>query len=216
MLRLGDSLVHTTLHLPRHPSEDALENYAFHRLSEEDTACFEEHLLVCDACQEAVEATEEFILLMKAAAAPVPQVTGRAMLPASIKNLPWRNAVWGGCLMTAAILAILMLSRRSAEDPAPAPVMLASFRGAEAVAMAHAPARRPLDLAIDAPDVPSTGGYRIEIVSAAGKPAWTGGLASSGGKLTALVPPRLDAGIYWVRLYADNSELLREFGLKLE
>jgi hypothetical protein len=205
--------VQTTLHFPRHPSEDALENYAFHRLAEEDSARLEEHLMLCETCQEALDKAEQFILLMKASTGTDPAaIWAKPFRP--VKHIaPIKHIVWSGGL-AAVFLVVGLISWPRGEVAAPAPVTLASFRGT--VAMAHAPGRRPLSLAIDAPDVPLTGAYRIEIVTAVGKPAWRGGLAAIGGKLTALVPARLDAGVYWVRLYAGDSELLREFGLKLE
>jgi hypothetical protein len=82
--------------------------------------------------------------------------------------------------------------------------------------MAHAPARQNLDLTLEAADLPPTGAYRIEIANVIGKSVWGGPLTSREGKLTVSVPARLDAGIYWVRLYAKDEELLREFGLRLD
>jgi hypothetical protein len=212
LLRFGDSLVQATLNFSYHPSEDVRENYAFHRLSEEETASFEEHLLLCDSCQNALEETDQFILLVKAAAAdPAPQV--------SLEPIPLLGAlkavVWGGSL-GAVILAILATSWRPELAAAPVPVTLASLRGTQDASMAHAPSRRPFVLAIEAADLPLAGAYGIEIVSAAGKPVWKGSLTSSNINLSAAVPARLDPGMYWVRLYARDSELLREFGLTLE
>ncbi len=212
LLRFGDSLVQTTLNFSYHPSEDARENYAFHRLSEEETASFEEHLLLCDSCQNALEETDQFILMVKAAAAdPAPQVASRPI--PSVGAL--KATVWGGSV-GAVILAILVISWRPAMSTVPAPVTLASLRGTEGASMAHGPSGHPLVLAIEAADLPSTGAYRIEIVSATGKPAWSGALTSRNMNLSAVVAARLDPGRYWVRLYASNSELLREFGLTLE
>ena len=52
-----------------HPLEDEFEEYAFDRLSEERCAQFEEHLLVCERCQDQLAQTDEYILLMKQTAA---------------------------------------------------------------------------------------------------------------------------------------------------
>lgn len=214
LLRFGDSLVQATLNFAYHPSEDARESYAFHRLSEEETARFEEHLLLCDTCQNALEETDQFILLVKAAAADsAPQVASRPILPLGAL----KAVVWGGSLGVL-ILATLVISWRPEPSiaSAPAPVTLASLRGSDGASMAHAPSRRPFVLAIEAADISPTGAYGIEIVSAAGKPVWKGSLTSSNMNLSAVVPARLEPGMYWVRLYARESELLREFGLKLE
>jgi hypothetical protein len=49
----------------RHLQEDLFEQYAFNRLSEEQTADFEEHLLICEDCQAILAQTDEYIRLMK-------------------------------------------------------------------------------------------------------------------------------------------------------
>jgi hypothetical protein len=215
--RFENLLVRTTLNFPYHPSEAVLENYALHRLREGETASFEEHLLLCESCQDALEELDQFILLIKATASdPVPKVAFRAHPPrTTIQNL-----IWGGGAVAAA-LAILVLAWQPPEPSALAsvtlaPVTLSSFRGTQDVGMAHAPSQRNLVLSIDARDLTPTETYRIEIVNATGKPAWKGPTASSGGKLAAVVPATLNAGLYWVRLYGRNAELLREFGLKLD
>jgi hypothetical protein len=50
------------MHLP----EEALENYAFGRLSDAQLADFEEHLLVCERCQARLEAEDNFAEAMLA------------------------------------------------------------------------------------------------------------------------------------------------------
>ena len=47
--------------------EDAAEAYVFDRLPPADLDEYEQHLLMCEECQEAVEATEKFIRLFRAA-----------------------------------------------------------------------------------------------------------------------------------------------------
>ena len=68
----------------RHPPEDAFEDYAFDRLSPEDTSDFEEHLLVCEKCQQTLAETDDYVRLMKSATAayvaeqPVPRESTRS------------------------------------------------------------------------------------------------------------------------------------------
>jgi anti-sigma factor RsiW len=50
-----------------HLTEEMLEEYCFNRLLETTKAAVEEHLLVCPACQEALQSLDEYISLMKAA-----------------------------------------------------------------------------------------------------------------------------------------------------
>jgi len=53
-----------------HISEDRLEEYAFNRLSEPESAEVEEHLLVCEDCQELVGNIDEYIRLSRTPIAP--------------------------------------------------------------------------------------------------------------------------------------------------
>jgi uncharacterized CHY-type Zn-finger protein len=52
-----------------HLCEEELEEYAFNRLLEGEMAVVEEHLLVCGVCRKALQTVDEYILLMKLAAA---------------------------------------------------------------------------------------------------------------------------------------------------
>ena len=81
--------------------------------------------------------------------------------------------------------------------------------------MAHAPTGAELDLKIDLTGLPAPATYRVEIVNAEGRAAWTGTAAARERILTTHVAKRLSQGVYWVRVYSESAELLREFGLKL-
>jgi hypothetical protein len=59
--------VNTKLRLCKHPDEDLFEDYCFDRLAEQETAKFEEHLLMCQECQRTLANTEDYIGLMKGA-----------------------------------------------------------------------------------------------------------------------------------------------------
>jgi hypothetical protein len=72
--------------------------------------------------------------------------------------------------------------------------------------MATASAGTPLDLKIDLKDVRPAAAYRVEVVDASGRRIWFGGTPAHLAK-------GLSRGIYWVRLFTDSDELLREFGL---
>jgi hypothetical protein len=59
--------VNSKWRLYRHPDEDLFEDYCFDKLSEQETALFEEHLLMCQECQKTLASTEKYIALMKGA-----------------------------------------------------------------------------------------------------------------------------------------------------
>ena len=190
-----------------HPSEDTLEEYAFGRLAEQDAAPLEEHLLLCAGCQDRLGELDEYIRLMKTAAALEPRrVTAR-----------WRVWTGAGALCASALLAMVvgmvqMVPRVAAAKPVP--VTLIAFRGGSD--MAHATAGRRLDLTIDLSDVSPSAAYRVQVVDAYGREEWSGSAAASGAKLVVHVSKSLERGEHWVRLSSAKGELLREFGLRAE
>jgi hypothetical protein len=67
-----------------HVSDDVLETYAMGKLSDEDCAPLEEHLLICCVCQRRLAQRDEYIRVVKAAASslrPSPTVRIRHFAP---------------------------------------------------------------------------------------------------------------------------------------
>jgi predicted anti-sigma-YlaC factor YlaD len=52
----------------QHVSKDDLENYAMRTLPAPESERLEEHLLICSACRDRLESTEQYVEAMKAAA----------------------------------------------------------------------------------------------------------------------------------------------------
>ena len=52
----------------RHISDELPERYVLHRLSEPKAGPVEKHLLICEPCQDRLEAKIEFVTAMRAAA----------------------------------------------------------------------------------------------------------------------------------------------------
>ena len=198
-------------HLPTHPSDNILEEYAFNRLPEALAAPVEEHLLVCHTCQDALSEADQFSVAMKGwASQPVPRPVSQLA--------QWKSVLprLGNTMRLAPIFALLILAfglvwKHPQEASTPVAVSLSSLRGASP--LAPAPAGTPLRLSIDLPDLVSGREYRAEVVDATGSPIWTGAVSKVDGKLTATLSKPLRNGLYWVRLYGADSELLREFGL---
>jgi hypothetical protein len=194
----------------RHPDEDVFEDYAFERLGESEIAHFEEHLLVCERCQQTLARTDDYIRLMKAATSVF--AGGLRETPAIPRTVPIRRDE--GLRWNAAAAAILLFTCLTAlfswRNPSgdPKVVELQAYRG-ESRMQSEAPAGRILDLKIDLKDVGPAGAYRVEVVDATGHRVWFGGTP-------ALVSPGLSPGDYWVRLATDTGEPLREFGLHVE
>jgi hypothetical protein len=53
----------------RHIREDILDEFVMEMLAEQECAFWEEHLLICSRCQDRVAEADEFICVMKSAAA---------------------------------------------------------------------------------------------------------------------------------------------------
>lgn len=55
-----------------HPLEEVLEAYAMGKLSDQESGPLEEHLLICLACQNRLEAVDDFIQVARAATESMP------------------------------------------------------------------------------------------------------------------------------------------------
>jgi len=189
-----------------HPDEEVLEAYVLHRLPEALTAPVEEHLLICHRCQDAVAAIDQFVASMKFAGRP--------------SAAPVASPVFSGFRSMASIAALVLLALvvvwkyPPGAPVSPVTVTLSSLRAANP--LSPAPAGKPLNLSIELPDLKSEKYYRVEVVDAAGSLAWQGPVTESDGRLIATISRPLGDGVYWVRLYGANSELLREFGLSAQ
>ena len=206
-----------------HLREEALEEYSFGRSSEPEAAAIEEHLLLCEACQESLGQVEEQIHVIRAsfaayALSPQPE---RARL---WKKLAWRcKELWheapSAVLAAAAVVCVLAagtLLWTQPSDPAPpAGVTLASYRGAEPPVLAQAPAARALDVSLDSADVADGTSCRVEVVDGAGNPVWRGTAEADAGRLRVRVADGLQTGQYWVRLHV-GERMLREYSLRIE
>jgi len=187
--------------LPPHPSDEILEEYALGRLPEERVVIVEEHLLICESCRDAIAETDRFVAALKSA---------------TRHKAPWWSAVPSHARSLAPILVLFLLAlavvwKRPPETAAPFVVNLSSLRGSSPPA--PTPAGQPLRLTIDQPDLTPTNEYSVDVVDASGSSVWKGVVSDVDGKLVTTLPRPLVRGVYWVRLYGSNSELLREFGL---
>ena len=204
-----------------HPDDDIWEEYAFGRVRDSAAAVLEEHLLVCERCQNTLAETDQFIRSMKAAtdAAPAHWAKHWKVLPFRAGG---RRATVAAALAVACVAVLVLfgparslVTRSSVSATEPVLVKLTSIRSGSEATMNRAPAKRPLDLSIALSDVPASAQYRLEVLTFWGKVVWSGAAQSNNGALSAHVLSGLSEGTYWVRLYS-SSELLAEYGLKLE
>lgn len=202
-----------TLRFRAHPTENTLEAYALNRLSANQVADIETHLLVCEACQSKVVELDDYTRSMRAVLREAPAVKTDV-----VRQNPFGRwaAPWAGVALAAtALLAIGIYVWLPNAPGTPVKVELSALRGIETGA-APAPAGVPLDLQIKTTRVDGRTGFRIEVVTSVGAPAWDGPLQNTAeGRPNVRIEKGLSAGSYWVRLYDPANQLLQEYGLHL-
>jgi hypothetical protein len=196
-----------------HPAEEILEEYAFNRLGDAQAAALEEHILICADCQKNLEDIDEYILLMKTATAEY-AARPTVIRPALAVKVTWLAAA--AFIVLVSVPGLLKALGRWRAEPASttAPVVLAALRGGDNTTIAQGPAERPLELSMEAADLPDAA-YRVEVVNAVGEREWGGAPTASHGTLSVEITKGLKPGTHWVRLFASRGDLVREFGLRL-
>jgi hypothetical protein len=182
---------------------EELERISLGRVSEEEREAFEEHLLICPACQERYEESESYVNGIRSAAA---QLQAESVPSRSWWLWPRLVPVMAGLALL--VVGIVTVTRFSAPEQPRLAISLTATRGAapgETI-----PVGRAMDLTPDLTGIPVPGPYRLEIVDARGEITWKGDFDPAAK--TAHVPPQR-AGVHFVRVYSRQGELLREYGL---
>src|SRR5579863_10480593 len=117
----------------KHISDEQLEAYAMNCLSEAEVGPIEEHLLICETCQDHLAAVDKFVLAMQGAAkrirreeaeaTPVPDLWDRLRA--------WLHTPapkWAGALAVVCLAVILGLRSTGRPGP-PVDVQLEAVRG---------------------------------------------------------------------------------------
>jgi Putative zinc-finger len=192
---------------------EVLEQYALGGLPEEESGEIEAHLLVCDACRKDLLETEAYVEAMRSAARQLRQ-RGRV-------RTGWLQQVmvyWQPFSAAAAAMVILAVvaggpwRAGKTSESAPLPVVLQASRGADG---AQVPAGRPLVLTMDMTELPAFATYRVEVVNAVGTKIAEFNASPVDGTLRAPTGAGLDSGVYFVRLYSPEDQLLREYALEI-
>jgi hypothetical protein len=209
------------MRLGEHASDDRLEEYCLGRVPGAELEDFENHLLICQACQERLQETDLYVRTMRRA------VETLAAEPAMPENrltrlralLRWPAPAFA-CAGVAALVLLWSIgpSLPSPGAAGPVAVALESTRGGPDSLRAHAPERMPLKLTLDLTGVAPLPAYRVKIVDANGAPVMESTARPANDALVLRAPGRLHRGTYWVRLYdeANPRAALREYGLELE
>ena len=189
----------------QHISEELLERYSLLQLTEDQLEPVEEHLLVCELCQKQLTQVDNYVAAMKIATRDLP-------LPAAPRRpLQWALSLSGGALL-ATLLVFAFVGRPV--STLQSEVTLTATRGAVPGAMTQVPAHTFLLVKAGVTD-DKGGPLRLELVNEQGSTVWHGTAVAQQGNITARVSQRLDAGLYWFRVY-EGADLLREYGLRVK
>jgi len=190
----------------RHLDANELERYAMGTSALEDTTLLEEHLLICEACQERLRETDEYVLAMRSVS--LQRRRDDTLAKAGESRFP----AWFPVLAAAACCLLLVVAAlRFLPSPGPAvAVSLNALRGNGTGS--NAPAGRDLMLRPDLTGLAETGPYRLEIVDQTGHPVRRSALARGQDEIKV---PGLRAGLYFVRVYVPAGDVLREYGLEI-
>jgi hypothetical protein len=192
----------------RHATDETLERYSMNCLAEPELAEFEEHLLVCHACQDRL--AREDLIRQRVRDGAMALQQPRAAVRWRSPKLAWAAGLVAVGLAVLAGSAWRSLHRSAA---APAVILLRTTRGTDNPALAPASAGQPLTLVLDLTDLPQLPEYKVEIVDVRGRPAFKSNGSYQNGKLQVALTEGLPAGVYFVRLYAPLRDLLREYEL---
>jgi hypothetical protein len=193
-----------------HIDENVLDRYAMGTLPEAAIPPVEEHLLSCSVCQSRLVETDDFLIHFRAAATQVELQTA----PFWQRFLNTQRLIWGGSLVAAAALALLLVTGEPRlSKPQPAMVRMQSLRGPEE--QAQIAKGSPSLLIFDLPIPATHPTYEVEVVDTAGKQILKGQGIVKDDRLAFLIQKLAPAG-YWVRIYEKQPArtLVAEYGLE--
>jgi len=203
---LDDNREYLSLPNDSHPSDETIEEYSMGRMEGPALEKFEEHLLVCERCQDSVAAEDALREGIRAAA--LPSQTHKPPLFRFNPRLAWALALPGMAVLVLAASKLPVWRHASA----PVAVVLQATRGTETSSVA---AHRSIMLTVDLTDLPPLSEYRLEVVDSAGRSAFRANASARNNQLHTTLADGLPGGAYFARLYSPGGELLREFTLSV-
>ena len=194
-----------------HRAEAEIEQYSMGTLPQDQVGPFEEHILVCEGCQDQLLEMEAYVNAIRTVS---PKLRG-SRRTRWVWTIAWPRPAWAavGAVGLAAILIISVPAPFCA--PELATVTLEASRGIDGVPQVKAVAGQGLSFEIDLTQIPVAPSYRLEIVNSVGRREAETVILPTAGNLIHKLPRGLSAGRHYIRLYGANRELLREFGLAI-
>ena len=196
-----------------HPEEDHLERYVMKTCSDQEKDRLEEHLLICEHCQDRLYSAEEWVALMKSAMDFGPK---RFPLPRWRLNFgqnltrPVTLAGFGAIVLMLCV-APALVREKSGDDEI---VALSANRGGGDQVIATANSHKHLILKPDFTGL--VGPFQFDVVDSGGASVFSQSLA--GSAIEVRLDRELTPGTYWVRINsaAPGHITLRESGLRIQ
>ncbi len=196
-----------------HPGEEILELYCLNRLEEEEAAGIEEHVLLCESCQQRIADLDGFLKAARQATRDL-----RSEEKYSEPSLSWawiRRPAWAAAGALALLTIALAPSLRTGSGELQT-VELSAYRGAaEEAGGGVATARQPLRLEIDLSGLASENCCTLELVDANGKVVLRTTAAPESGRAAIEASKGLAQGQYWLRVKDSGGQDLRELSLSV-
>lgn len=201
-----------------HVRDEILEAYILKRLQAEDVDQLEDHLLICEYCQNRLDQSSQFIQATRIAATRI-----RAEETNQARRRPWWSVATihrpAFAVVTIAILGIaLSLSYRRSATPVYEEVALMTTRGTgENEVAGRSGLRLKLNLGLQGVDQQPE--YRVLVVDTSGKLIWQSGPVrpETRDEVKVTLDQEIGTGTYWVRLMGNSNgkSTLREYPLKV-
>lgn len=203
----------------RHLDDEDIERYSRGDVAEVEASRFEEHLLICEACQNRVTETDTYLLSMQSASARLRQEDQAKQGP---KWFVFKLLIPAVAALAVILLVAVLgfqgsggprewLHDRGSAKPAFALSLVATRGNGPA---AQAPSGIPLRVELDLAGVSQEPALRLEVVNQLGRTFWQGSVVPDSSKAVASLPA-LSGGHYFLRAYAPSGRLLREYGLEV-
>jgi hypothetical protein len=191
-----------------HVAEDQLERYSIGTLHGTAVAQVEEHVLICETCQNKLASIDSWVRSVRRAGA---QLRSQRDNQWQLSRVPrFVPALAAAIILVFAAGAVLQLSKRGAVTPLA--VALEATRGEN---VARVPARQPLLIQPGLDGLPQLPEYRLEIVDRLGKRVSQNTFTPANGHPSGTSIPGLASGVYFARLYSPSGDLLREYALEV-
>lgn len=199
----------------RHLDESEIEKYSMRDVLEPELSRYEEHLLICESCQDRVAASDEYVASMRDASSRIRQSD------AASRPGPWHMPRPILLLAIAASLLLVVFLGFGGKGAglfggsagSPAVVNMIAVRGNDVES--QAPAGTALALNLNVEGLSPAASYDVEIVEEGGKSMWRGS-AHAKGAIAAANAPSMTPGHYFLRAYSPEGKLLREYGLRVQ